>query len=126
MPAAAWLMTAQLAGAESAGPVLTSAKPMAATVIIRTDRIASSLCHPYRAMTLAGECALIHSERGMLAARLRPPDCPHESFEMDAERIRSLLIEAANTIFNLRRGNGTFPNPRHREKIVNFPKSSSR
>jgi hypothetical protein len=50
----------------------------------------------------------------------------HKSFEMDAERIRSLLIEAANTIFNLRRGNGTFPNPGHREKIVNFPKSLSR
>jgi hypothetical protein len=50
----------------------------------------------------------------------------HKSFEMDAERIRSLLIEAANTIFNLRRGNGTFPNPGTREKIVNFQKSLSR
>jgi hypothetical protein len=46
MPAAAWLMAAQLAGAESAGPVLASAKPIAATLMIRTDRIASSLCHP--------------------------------------------------------------------------------
>jgi hypothetical protein len=50
----------------------------------------------------------------------------HKSFEMDADRIRNLLIEAANTIFNLRRGNTTFPNSRHREKIVDFPKSLGR
>jgi hypothetical protein len=49
----------------------------------------------------------------------------HKSFEMDAERIRNLLIEAANTIFNLRRGKAAFPNLGNREKVVDFPKSLS-
>ena len=49
----------------------------------------------------------------------------HKSFEMDAERIRNLLLEAVNTIFNLRRGTKTFPNPGHREKIIDFSKSLS-
>jgi hypothetical protein len=41
----------------------------------------------------------------------------HNSFEMDADRIRNLLIEAANTIFNLRRGKTTFPNSRNRSRL---------
>ena len=49
-------------------------------------------------MRLRGGALLIERRLLVLSESIK-----HESFEMDAEKIRSLLLEAVDTIFDLRR-----------------------